>query len=147
MTRVFLAALVLLGLPAALLADDAAKADQKKLQGTWAIVSVEINKQPIAMDMLKDARLTVKGTKYSFKLADTKLELTYKLFPDKTPKAIDLTVTEGAQKGKTLHGIYKLDGDFYTVCRNVEPGKDRPAEFVTKPDSGLMLIVWKRVKP
>jgi uncharacterized protein (TIGR03067 family) len=67
--------------------------------------------------------------------------------PGKTPKAIDLTVTEGPQKGQTFHGIYKLEGDTYSVCPNVEPGKDRPTEFATRPDSGLMLVVWKRVQP
>jgi uncharacterized protein (TIGR03067 family) len=64
----------------------------------------------------------------------------------KTLKTIDMTIVAGKEKGKVYHGIYRLDGDMYTICRNFEPNKDRPTEFATKADSGLMLVVWKRVK-
>jgi uncharacterized protein (TIGR03067 family) len=99
------------------------------------------------MEMLKDAKLVIKGERYSFKLGDTRLELTFAVDQGKKPRAIDLTVVEGEQKGKVFHGIYKLEGDTYTVCRPTEPGKDRPAEFATQPKSGLMIVVWKRAKP
>jgi uncharacterized protein (TIGR03067 family) len=130
-----------------LAADTGAKGDLDALQGAWSLVSVEIDGEPLAMEMLKDARLVVKAEKYSFTLGDARLELRPKLYPDKKPKAIDLTVLDGSQKGQTLRGIYKLEGNTYTVCRNVEPGKERPTEFATKRDSGLMLVVWKRDKP
>jgi uncharacterized protein (TIGR03067 family) len=128
------------------LAADKGKSDQDAIQGTWGIVSVEIDKQLMPSEMAADARLVINSEKYSFALSDTKLELAYKLHPDKTPKAIDLTVTEGSMKDQTYYGIYKLDGDTYTVCRSNVPGKPRPTEFATTPDSGLMLVVWKRIK-
>ena len=112
----------------------------------------EVNKQAIPLENLKDgnvvlvARLVIAGEAYSFRLGKSRLELTFKVDPSKKPRAIDLTVAEGPEKGKTYHGIYKLEGDTYTICRNVEPGKERPGEFVTRPDSGLMLVVWKRDK-
>lgn len=127
-------------------AGDKGKTDRDAIQGTWGIVSVEIDKQPMPSDMSADARLVLKGEKYSFTLSDAKLEMAYKLQPDKTPKAIDLTVAEGAMMGQTYYGIYKLDGDTYTVCRSTVPGKPRPTVFATQPDSGLMLVVWKRIK-
>ena len=127
-------------------ADKAVPNDKKKLQGHWNIVKVEIDKKPLSMDPLKDSMLFVKGERYSFELGKTKLEFTFKLFPDRTPKAIDLTVFEGSEKGKTYFGIYKLEGDTFTICRTTEPGKPRPTAFVTEPDSGRMIVVWKHMK-
>jgi uncharacterized protein (TIGR03067 family) len=146
------AALALLAV-AAVRAGDPAKADKDALQGTWRLTSVEINKHPIPLEKLKEGdvvlvgTLAVKGDAYSFRIGKTRLEFTFKVDPSAKPHAIDLTATEGPQKGQVYHGIYKLEGDTYTVCRNVEPGKERPREFATRPDSGLMLTVWAREKP
>jgi uncharacterized protein (TIGR03067 family) len=129
------------------------QADKAQLQGTWRLAAVEIDKKPIDMQSLKDDKgvmvgtLAIKGDAYSFRLGKDRLEIVYKLIPDAKPKAIDLTVTEGPQKGKTYRAIYRLEGDTYTVCRHVEPEKERPTEFATRPDSGLMLVVWKRDQP
>jgi uncharacterized protein (TIGR03067 family) len=126
---------------------DTARGDSESLEGTWSLVSVEINAQPLSMDKLKDSRLVVKGVSYSFRLGDARLAMTYKLDPGKSPKTLDLTLTEGPDKGKTYHAIYRLEGDTLTICRSVEPDKERPTEFATMPGSGLMLVVWKRDKP
>jgi uncharacterized protein (TIGR03067 family) len=67
------------------------------------------------------------------------------LDPDKTPKTIDLTLTGGSNKGKTLAGIYQLDGDNLKVCL-FGVGKDRPKEFDTKKGTDGMLLVLKRKK-
>src|SRR5262249_61256368 len=122
------------------------------LQGTWRLVSLELNKQVYPAKDLKDGdkplvvKLVIKGDGYSCDVGKNRLEITYKLDPAKQPGAIDLTVTEGPEKGKTYHGIYKVQGDTYTICRNVKPGQDRPTEFGTRTGSGLMMTVWKREK-
>jgi uncharacterized protein (TIGR03067 family) len=127
-------------------ADKSATNDKARLQGTWRIVSVEIDKKPLSMDDLKDARLVVSGDHYSFALGKDRLEITYKMDEGKKPKAIDLTIVEGPEKGKTYRGIYKLEGDTYTICRSTEPNNERPTGFATQPGSGLMIVVWKRAK-
>jgi uncharacterized protein (TIGR03067 family) len=148
MRRLFLPVLAAGLLLAAAAFADEAKTDGAALQGTWRLASLEVDGRPIAVqDMVPHARLVISGTKYAFTLDDTRLELTPKLDPAKKPKAIDLTVAEGPQKGQTFHGIYKLEGDTYTVCRSTDPGQARPTAFATKPKSGLMLVVWKRDKP
>ncbi len=131
-------------------AADPAKADSNALQGTWRLASVEVNKEVIPLENLNDGyvvlvgTLVIKADSYTFHLGKNQLEFTFKLDPAKQPHAIDLVALAGQDKGKTYHGIYKIEGDTYTICRNVEPGKERPAEFATKPKSGLMLVVWKR---
>jgi uncharacterized protein (TIGR03067 family) len=121
-----------------------ATGDSAKLQGTWSIVSVEINGLPLDAEKLKDARLSIQGNRYSFRLEDTRLEFTFKVDASKSPKAIDLMVVEGSLKGKVFPGIYKLENGGYTICRATVPGKDRPTIFAAPANSGLMLVVWKR---
>ena len=128
------------------LADEKNSGGKDSFEGIWKLTTVEINAQPISMEKLQEARLTVQGPKYSLVLGDTRLEMTHVLFADKQPKAMDLTVAEGPEKGQVFRAIYKIDGDTLTVCRNIKPDVDRPAEFGTKPDTGQMLVVWKRHK-
>jgi len=132
--------------------DKSALSDKEKLQGTWQLVSVELNKQNIPLEDLKSgkvvvtAQLVVNGDSYVFTVGEERLELTFKMDQTKTPRAIDMTIVAGEEKGKVYRGIYKLDGDMYTICRNFESDKGRPTEFATKVDSGLMIVVWKRSK-
>ncbi len=130
----------------AICADEKQPLRQGALEGVWKLVSVELNGQPLSMEKLQDSRLTVQGPKYSFKLGDIRLEMTHVMHPDKQPQAMEMTIVEGSDKGKTFHAIYKLDGNTLTICRHSQPDMPRPTEFGTKPDSGLLLIVWSRDK-
>lgn len=145
-------------LAAALVLAAAARGEQPPagndpLQGSWRLASAEVNKTPVPLDSLKDgkvvlvATLEIKGDRYTFRLGKERLEMTYKVIPDTSPAAIDLTVIAGPQQGKTYHGIFRVEGDTYTICRHIDPGKPRPTAFATGPDSGLMLVVWKRAAP
>ena len=67
--------------------------------------------------------------------------------PKKDPKAIEVLHESGTEKGKKQYGIYKLDGDKWTVCMSV-PGAaeaDRPKDFNTK-DTTNVVFVFERVK-
>ena len=70
---------------------------------------------------------------------------TFKVDPTKKPKTIDVTFTDGPEKGKIALGIYELEGDTYKVITD-PAGKSRPAEFAIKPGSGYVLQVLKREK-
>jgi len=120
--------------------------ESAKLEGTWAIVSVEIDGNPLPMDKLKESRLTIHGKQYSFQLGETHLEFTYRRDASRSPNAIDLIVAAGPEKGKVYHGICKLEKDRYEICRTTVPGKARPTEFATRPNSGLMIVVWQHEK-
>lgn len=129
-------------------ANKSAKDDRAKLQGTWKIVSLEVNgAKPIGDDQLEtvqavfdaDGKLTVKADENVIYEAKTKID------PTKKPKTIDLTYTEGQMAGETALGIYELKDDTFRYCR-AAPGKDRPKEFSAKEESGHTLAVYKRVK-
>jgi hypothetical protein len=55
-------------------------------------------------------------------------------------------VIEGQFEGKTMLGIYDLQGDTLRFCF-ADPGKERPTNFTTKAGDGRTLSVWKKAKP
>jgi uncharacterized protein (TIGR03067 family) len=118
--------------------------DAARLQGAWAIDSVEVEGIPFAEEKLHEARLFVHGERYSFRFKGIELEMTYRLDAATSPRAIDLTVAAGPDKGKVFRGIYKLEDDRLIICRTTEPEEDRPTTFSTRPNSGLIMVVWKR---
>src|SRR5262249_40196549 len=68
-----------------------------------------------------------------------------RLDPSRSPKAIDVTVTEGLNKGAVMLGIYEIDGDTLKVCFD-EEGEKRPTEFKSAPGSQTFVNVHQRVK-
>jgi uncharacterized protein (TIGR03067 family) len=136
----------LLALAAGLLvgADDP-KDELKKLEGTWTMASGEKDGKALAEQAIKGAKLVFKGDQHDVKVGDDIFKGTHKVDPSKKPKTIDATDSEGPFKGKTVHGIYEVDGDTFKVCF-AAPGKDRPKEFSTKSGTGHILHVWKREK-
>jgi uncharacterized protein (TIGR03067 family) len=98
-------------------------------------------------DALEGAVRVVEGDKFTIKVGDKAMRAaTMKLDPSKKPKWIDITFTDGPEKGKTRLGIYMLDGDTHKICYG-DLGKERPTEFVSKPGTGHRLVVFKRAKP
>jgi len=128
-----------------LVAADDPKDELKKLEGTYTMVSGEKDGKNVAEQTIKIAKLVLKGDQHDVKIGDDTFKGTHKVDPSKKPKTIDATDTDGPFKGKTVYGIYELDGDTFKVCF-AKPGEDRPKEFSTKSGTGHMLHVWKREK-
>ena len=128
-------------------ADDKAEVEKelKKFQGTWTFESVEAGGKEIPAAEFKGMTVTFEGDKYTVKKGDEVVQAaTQKLDPSRSPKAIDVTVTEGPNKGAVMLGIYEINGDTLKVCFDPE-GKKRPTEFKTASGSQT-LVVHKRVK-
>ena len=127
--------------------DDAVKKELKKLEGSWATVSIEAAGQKVTdEDKIKTRKLSTKGDKYTLKVGDETVQGTIEINPTKKPKTIAVKPESGTNKGKTLLGIYELDGDSLKICLAL-PGKDRPAAFATAAENGQQLVVYKREKP
>jgi squalene-hopene/tetraprenyl-beta-curcumene cyclase len=118
----------------------------KKLEGTWQIISDINDGKEMPADMAKKIRLIFAGD------GDWKVTVdgnvvgagTTKLDPTKNPKTVDYTFTEGEEKGKSMPGIYELNGDTFRHC-GVMKGA-RPTEFSSKPGSGQWLVTFRREK-
>ena len=140
---------LVVGLSAGLAApgkDKEDKGDLKKLEGNWAVTSWKQAGAGLDADQLGTAKWTVKGDKYWFEMSDVGEEGTIKLDPTKKTPTIDLTITEGNDKGKEQPGIYKIDGDTVTSCFARPGEKDRPTEFKSTEDDGFILVVMKKKK-
>jgi uncharacterized protein (TIGR03067 family) len=127
--------------PGGPLEEDAATKERKRFQGTWRFISLERDQKP--EEEFKKYTAVLKGDQWTVSAGDRIAAQTiFRLDPTKTPKTIDLIDID---KGRIIRGIYSLEGDTLTVCDRGE--KERPTEFATKPDSGLVLFVLKRAKP
>jgi uncharacterized protein (TIGR03067 family) len=114
-------------------------------QGTWKLAAFELEGKQLDIDDFKETRLTVKGDTFTMTTAAATYKGTFMIDGAKKPKTIDMTFTDGPEKGKTSLGIYEVDGDTWKICIGLT-GKERPKEFVTKADSGHALEVLKREK-
>src|SRR5262249_36972716 len=118
----------------------------KKFDGVWTFESAEAGGKKAPADELKGLTVTFAGDKYTVKKGDEVIQVgVQKLAPAKSPKTIDVTVTDGPNKGAVMLGIYEIDGDTLTVCFD-EEGKKRPTEFKSPAGSGTFVNVHKRAK-
>jgi uncharacterized protein (TIGR03067 family) len=129
------------------LADDksAIEKETKKFQGTWTIESSVTGGQEIPRDQLVGFLMIYEGDKHTLKYGDKVFQVGIQTIdPSKSPKTIDVTMTEGPAKGKVMLGIYEFDGDTLKVCFDSQ-GMNRPTEFKSAPGSQNFLNVHKRV--
>jgi uncharacterized protein (TIGR03067 family) len=118
----------------------AADADHAKLQGKWLVESFNYNGAQV--ERMVGAVRDIKDSGYTLvpKAGDTINGVVKGLDSSKKPKTIDLEFN-----GQTLLGIYEFEGDTFKLCYNLNQ-PERPTEFASKPDTGLVLVIHKRSK-
>jgi uncharacterized protein (TIGR03067 family) len=127
--------------PALLLAEDKTKlkspTDRERLQGTWKVISLEVNGNHEKGDVGKT--LTFDGDKCLPQGLEP-AKMTLKLNPAKNPKEFDLLMDDKV----VLKGIYKLDGDTLTACYPSRLAQERPREFSGAKGREQVLLTTKR---
>jgi uncharacterized protein (TIGR03067 family) len=118
------------------------KPDRVLLQGTWTIKTLEIEGQSFP----GGSSIRLSGNTFVTRSMGAEYEGTFNLDETASPKTIDMTFTKGPEKGNTALGIYKLEGDTWTICLTVT-AKERPTKFATKKGSGLALEELTRGEP
>jgi uncharacterized protein (TIGR03067 family) len=136
--------------------EEAIKEPRQDIDGTWVLMSSEVdgkNALDIGANTEGEATLVLQHGKGSVRSAGEEVaEFSYNVDPSKRPKTLDLTLVKGIGFYKPFEGsnslaIFELNKDTLKTCFTLfAVQRERPAEFVTKPKSGLLLEVWKRAK-
>jgi uncharacterized protein (TIGR03067 family) len=121
---------------ALLAADDPAKADLAKFQGTWIFRQDEGTPREMRLVFEKE---TIRVIFVCCGNGEKKGK--FKLDPTATPRLIDIDVD-----GKKFEGIYRLDGDTLELYFASESVKDRPTEFPKEPKKGDRYMKLTREK-
>jgi uncharacterized protein (TIGR03067 family) len=121
-----------------------AKDDLKKLEGTWKATH---EGKKLELQFAKDKFTITIGAEGEKGLV---LKGTVKLDPKKTPKEMDLTITEGKDyNGETALAVYDIDGDSLKWCANKPGEKMRPNALPDKEGEtadGYLYLIFKRAK-
>jgi uncharacterized protein (TIGR03067 family) len=115
------------------------------LDGTWLPSSAELAGKQFPDEVRKTIKLVVKGDKYTVTVGKDVDQGTVKLNPAAKPKAMDITGSDGPNKGKTILAIYERKGDTLRVCYDLS-GKNRPTEFKTEAGTQQFLVEYQRQK-
>jgi uncharacterized protein (TIGR03067 family) len=122
--------------------EDAAKEELARLQGTWQLVAAETDGKKAAEENVKQIRVVIRGGKHSVQFGEKVIakEVPFTIDPTKRPRE----VTDSLADGRTIRGIYELDGDTLRSCV-AAVGKDRPTRFAAEAGSGHTLRIFRRV--
>jgi uncharacterized protein (TIGR03067 family) len=128
------------------------KAEMKKMEGTWRLVSAISDGKPWPDERVKAITIAIKadGT-WVEDDGKEKFEATFTIDPRKSPKTANFLNESGKMKGLTCLEIYDIDGDTMKMCFVVVPTgkestKERPSKFASEVGSGHYLSVMKREK-
>jgi uncharacterized protein (TIGR03067 family) len=125
-----------------LAADDKKDDVKDKLKGTWTIVSMEVGGKKAPEELIKGQTITFDADKMTHKEKDRTDPATYKIDAAQKPGHLDMTPTEGPDKGKTVKMIFEIDGETLRIAGKMKP-EERPASF---DDKDAMVITLKREK-
>jgi uncharacterized protein (TIGR03067 family) len=120
--------------------------DGDSLDGTWLPSAAELGGKMFPDEVRKTIKLVVKDDKYTVTVGKTVDKGTAKLNTAAKPKELDITGTDGPNKGKKILAIYERDGDTLKICYDLS-GEARPKEFKTKEGAPLFLVTYKLEKP
>jgi uncharacterized protein (TIGR03067 family) len=135
-----------LSLDASDIEDGGVAKEYARLEGTWKVMALEVNGMKMADKAFKTAHLIIKGKEFTMRDPAATYRGQLVIDPGKTPKTIDMSFTEGPEKGTTSYGIYELAGDDFKLCLTIT-ARSRPTEFATKASSGYGLEILRRERP
>jgi uncharacterized protein (TIGR03067 family) len=123
-----------------------AKDADESIQGTWLASAAELGGQKYPDEIVKTIQLVVKGDTYLVTVGAGPDRGTLKVDVSAKPKAMDITGTEGPNKGKTIPAIYETNGNTLRICYDLS-GKNRPLGFKTETGTQLFLVTYQLEKP
>lgn len=116
----------------------------RALEGTWAFDRLEIDGSPIPPEHLGHSRILIDGDRFRTESPEATYEGVFNIDVEATPHHIDIDFIAGPEAGRTNRGIFRLDGDQFELCLDMQ-GRNRPAAFKTTPGSGHACELLRRI--
>jgi uncharacterized protein (TIGR03067 family) len=124
----------------------AAPDDADLFKGDWNLIVLDTPDQKASSEDLKGIKVVFDGETYRQTRGEVLEDGTFKIFPDKKPRAIDFVIKSGQDKGKEQLGIYQFDNDTLKICVSKAGSKTRPTDFALDAGTDRLLMVLKRAK-
>jgi uncharacterized protein (TIGR03067 family) len=115
----------------------------RKMEGTWAFRSLEVDGQPMPAAMSASSNLLLDGDRFRMESPEATYDGIFTIDVEQEPHWIDIDFIEGPESGNRCEGLFQLDGDQLTICLGLA-GSARPERFATTPGSGHALEVLVR---
>jgi uncharacterized protein (TIGR03067 family) len=128
-------------------AEDRKTLDQAMLQASWRPESALNGGSPMLVDTA--GTLVIAGDRWLWFRGGERTsdqEFRFEINPTQTPPAIDLISPTGRTKGQRRLGIYRLEGDSFTIGFG-SPDDPRPVAFESKAARKQAIWTFKRIKP
>jgi RNA polymerase sigma factor (sigma-70 family) len=122
------------------------------LSGNWQAVSFEQDgRQKFSEEEVRKVTARFRDCRYHITPLpwgpEGSFDGTYQIDGDsEEPKSFSLYPAKGVLKGQAFRGIYRVEGDTLTLCFSWPP-LDRPTEFRSRPNSTIVLAVFRRARP
>jgi uncharacterized protein (TIGR03067 family) len=129
---------LLIGFTGILLADEK---DLKELEGTYTVTALEHGIKSLEKEKLQKMKVTFKGETLAFLIDEEEKKAKIKVDASQQPHTIDISPSEGPEKGKTFLGIYKTTKGDLQIAFTEKQG-ERPKEF--KSDGDVILLTLKK---
>jgi uncharacterized protein (TIGR03067 family) len=115
----------------------------KELEGTYKVTFMEKVGKVAEKEVNESLKITIKGDELTVLITEKDGEkkekkAKIKVETAKTPHTIDITPSDGPEKGKTFPGIYKIEKGEVTVVFT-EKG-DRPKDFKVEGEAVLIRL-------
>ena len=105
-----------------------------------------INGRAMPTARARALRLRTNKRRFALQLGNrTLLRGQFRLGTGRRSRRIDMLLTSGQARGRTVKGILDVDGDILRICYAL-PGTPRPTTFNSRPGSGNRLLVLRRVQ-
>ena len=115
--------------------------DQNSLNGTWIPIQQELGGQELASAVFAGQKLILEDSNYT--VSAEHIDKGVVIYHG---NQMDIISREGANAGKQLKAIFKMENGLMTVCYDLS-GKEYPQQFSTKGKPLYFLAVFKRKEP
>jgi uncharacterized protein (TIGR03067 family) len=118
--------------------------DLDGLQGSWRIVSLEMDGYAFPEQALAGASLVIEGDQFTSLGMGTEYRGTIRVDSSSAPKSFAMHFTAGPERGNVNLGIYEIDDSCWRICLATR-GSTRPQKFASQSGTGIALEVLRRM--